>query len=251
MIIGHYGLALGAKRLAPSVSLGTLFLAAALADLLWPLLVLTGAEAFQIRIDATKVVPIEFMRFPYSHSLVALGFAAVVFCAVRAIIRRTPAQALVVLGALVLSHWLLDVASHGPDVPVSPNSEGGLGMGLWNSVPGTVIVEGLLLAAGAAVYATSTSSVNRVGAIGLWVLIALMAGAFLAIVFGPVPQTQSVVLGAAGAMWVFVIAAYWIDRNHVVSLRRDTRSGSDRARASASAHVRRPRPAARAEQRRI
>ena len=36
MFLGHYALALGAKRLAPSVSLGTLFLACQFADLLWP-----------------------------------------------------------------------------------------------------------------------------------------------------------------------------------------------------------------------
>lgn len=246
MVIGHYALAFGAKRLAPSVSLGTLFLAAVLADLLWPLLVLVGAESFQIRIDATKVVPIEFIRFPYSHSLIAIAFAAVVFCAIRAIIRRTPGQVLLVLGALVVSHWVLDVVAHAPDVPVAPTSDGGVGAGLWNSLPGTLLVEGLMLAAGAAVYAMSTTSLNRSGMVGFWALVAALAAAFLVVVFGPVPQSHEVVLWAAGSLWVFVVWGYWVDRNRSVALRRDTRSGPARARSSASSHVRRTRPAARA-----
>ena len=44
MFIGHYALGLAAKRLAPRTSLGTLFAAPTLADLLWPLLLLLGWE---------------------------------------------------------------------------------------------------------------------------------------------------------------------------------------------------------------
>jgi hypothetical protein len=44
MFIGHFGLAFGAKKAAPAVSLGSLFLACQFADLLWPTLVLLGIE---------------------------------------------------------------------------------------------------------------------------------------------------------------------------------------------------------------
>jgi len=40
----HFGLGLGAKKAAPSVSLGTLFMASQFADLLWPTLLLLGIE---------------------------------------------------------------------------------------------------------------------------------------------------------------------------------------------------------------
>jgi hypothetical protein len=42
MILGHYGVALAAKRIAKRTSLGTLIFAAQWADLLWPILLLTG-----------------------------------------------------------------------------------------------------------------------------------------------------------------------------------------------------------------
>jgi len=44
MFIGHYALGLAAKRLAPRTSLGTLFVAPTLADLLWPVFLLLGGS---------------------------------------------------------------------------------------------------------------------------------------------------------------------------------------------------------------
>jgi hypothetical protein len=247
MVVGHCALALGAKKFAPDVSLGTLLMAALLADLLWPVLVLTGVEMFQIRIDATAVMPLEFMRFQYSHSLVSLIFAGVVFAAGRAIVRTTSGRTLLVLTALVVSHWVLDVISHGPDVPVTPTGDGRLGLGLWNSVPGTLLVEGLLLAGGVALYATTTWSVNRQGRIGLWVLAGVLAAAHVALVFAPVPQSHEGVLGIAGSLWLVVIAGYWVDRHRTVPLRRGSRpAGGAPERTAARPHVRRQRAPARA-----
>ena len=72
MFIGHLGLAFGAKRVAPGVALGTLFLACQFADLLWPVLVLAGMEVVEIHPGDTAVTPLRFVHYPYSHSLVAL-----------------------------------------------------------------------------------------------------------------------------------------------------------------------------------
>ena len=44
MFLGHYAVAIGAKRAAPRASLGTLIAAAAFLDLVWPVLVLLGLE---------------------------------------------------------------------------------------------------------------------------------------------------------------------------------------------------------------
>ena len=44
MFIGHFAMGFGAKKFAPQVSLGILFLACQLADLIWPNLVLLGIE---------------------------------------------------------------------------------------------------------------------------------------------------------------------------------------------------------------
>ena len=72
MFIGHFGLAFGAKKAAPAVSLGALFLACQFADLLWPTLVLLGFERVEIEPGATAFTPLDFVSYPYSHSLVAL-----------------------------------------------------------------------------------------------------------------------------------------------------------------------------------
>lgn len=53
MFIGHFAMGFGAKRFAPEVSLGVLFLACQLADLIWPNLVLLGIEHLSIEPGAT------------------------------------------------------------------------------------------------------------------------------------------------------------------------------------------------------
>lgn len=244
MFVGHAGLAFAAKRAAPTVSLGTLLLAALLADLLWPLLVLAHAESFQIRIGATAVLPLEFLSYPYSHSLLALAFWAVILAGVRAAFVRSTLLTVVTLAALVVSHWFLDVIAH-TDLPVSPVSEGGIGLGLWGSLPGTLAVEGALLLGGVAVYARSTWGANRTGTIGLWVLAAAFVAAYAAIVLAPVPQSHGTVMWAAAALWLFVPAGYLIDANRTVSLRRDTRFSTEAVRSATSSHVRRKRATAR------
>ena len=48
MFLGYFGVGFGAKKLQPQVSLGTLFLAAQLADLVWSTLLLLGIERVKI-----------------------------------------------------------------------------------------------------------------------------------------------------------------------------------------------------------
>jgi hypothetical protein len=48
MFIGHFGAAFGAKRVAPQTSLGWLFAASQLPDLLWPVLLLAGVERARV-----------------------------------------------------------------------------------------------------------------------------------------------------------------------------------------------------------
>src|SRR4029077_9784008 len=69
MVIGHYAVAMAAKRVAPRTSLGTLVAAAILLDLIWPLLVLLGIEIVTITPGVTAVTPLTFVSYPYSHSL--------------------------------------------------------------------------------------------------------------------------------------------------------------------------------------
>ena len=65
MFIGHFGVALAAKKAAPRTSLGTLVMAAQFVDLLWPLFLLLGMERVIIAPGTTAVTPLDFHLLPF------------------------------------------------------------------------------------------------------------------------------------------------------------------------------------------
>jgi membrane-bound metal-dependent hydrolase YbcI (DUF457 family) len=213
MFIGHFAVGFGAKRFAPQVSLGTLFLACQLADIVWPVLVLAGIETFEIQPGITAVTPLDFTSYPYSHSLVALAIWATAFALAYKALRRAPWSAAIVLAIVVLSHWALDVATHRPDVPVLLHGGPLLGLGLWNSVPATMIVETVLFAAGIAMYARITRPRDRIGAIALWTLVGFLFAMYLAAILGPPPPSVAAVAWSDMGQWLLVGWAYWVDRH--------------------------------------
>jgi hypothetical protein len=213
MFVGHFGLGFGAKQAAPGVSLGTLFLACQFADLLWPTLVLLGIEHVEIRPGATVMTPLDFVSYPYSHSLLMLCAWGVVLGGVYAVARRSRLRAAVTLALLVVSHWVLDVVTHRPDMPFTPIGSDRVGLGLWASVPGTLAVELAIFAAGVVLYARATTARDRVGSIGLWSLVAFLLIVYVANVLGPPPPSSAAVAWSAQAMWLLVVWAYWVD-NH-------------------------------------
>lgn len=213
MFIGHYGLALGSKRLASSVSLGALFLACQFADLLWPTLVLLGIERFRVAPGITRASPLDFQYYPYSHSLVALAVWGVLFGLAYRIVTGSAWRAALMLSLLVISHWVLDFIVHRPDLPIVPWYGSKVGLGLWNSVPGTLIVEYLLFGLGAWVYITSTAARDRIGSVGLWALLLFLAVAEAANVFGPPPPSATAVAWSAESMWLLIAWGFWIDQH--------------------------------------
>jgi hypothetical protein len=215
VFIGHFGVAFAGKRWAPAASLGTLFLACQLADLLWPDLVLLGVERFQVRPGFTAVTPLEFTHYPWSHSLLMLSVWGVLLSGLWLLVRRGPWTAALVLAATVLSHWVLDVVTHVPDMPLA-FGDARLGLGLWRSVPLTLLVEVPLFVVGAAVYARSTEPRDRTGRWALVGLIAFLAIVHAANLLGPPPPSVSAVAWSAQAMWLLVAWAYWVDRHRTV-----------------------------------
>lgn len=213
MFLGHFGLGFGAKRAAPAVSLGTLFLAGQFADLLWPALVLLGVEQLDVQPDAPPMLRLNFVRYPYSHSLLMLCAWGLVFGAVYAAVRRSRVRAAAWLALLVVSHWVLDYVTHRPDMPLTLNGPERLGLGLWNSIPGTLAVELTIFAIGVTFYLRATTPHDRVGSIGLWSLVGFLLVVYLASVFGPPPPSASAVAWSAESMWLLVMWGYWVD-NH-------------------------------------
>ena len=174
MFLGHFALAFAAKQAAPAASLGALFLACQFADLLWPALVLAGVEQVRIQPGATAMTPLDFVSYPYSHSLSALAGWGIVAGGVYTAATRSRMFAGVILGLLVVSHWVLDVISHRPDMPLTLTGTTRLGLGLWNSIPATLVVESLIFAAGVALYRRVTVARDRIGSVGLWSLVVFL-----------------------------------------------------------------------------
>lgn len=213
MFIGHFAMGFGAKRFAPQVSLGILFLACQLADLIWPNLVLLGIETLNIEPGITAMTPLNFSSYPYSHSLIALLVWAVVFASLYIVLSRTGAKAAIVIAALVFSHWVLDVITHRPDMPISLGDAPKIGIGLWNYPMIAIPVELLLFGIGVWIYSRCTQAMNRKGSIGLWVLVSFLLAVYLANVFGPPPPSAAAVAWSAQAMWLIVAWGFWVDRN--------------------------------------
>ena len=213
MFIGHFGVALAAKRVAPRPSLGTAVLAAQWADGIWPLFVLLGIERVAIVPGITTVTPLDFVSYPWSHSLVADAGWAALFAVVYGTLRKDWRGALW-LAALVLSHWVLDVVAHRPDVPTWPGGPK-LGMGLWNSVPASLAVEFALFGAGAWIYARSARARDMLGNVLYWAFVVTLAAIYVASVFGPPPPSVGALAVTGLLGWLFVAWAYWIDRHRV------------------------------------
>lgn len=210
MFLGHFAVGLAAKRVAPQVSLGTLFLSAQFIDLLWPTLLLLGVERVAITPGITAMTPLDFVHYPVSHSLLAvLGWGCLLallhFAGQR---RRRDA---LVIGLAVVSHWLLDVLVHRPDLPLYPGDSPMIGLGLWQSVPGTLVVELSLFAASAWLYLHSTQAVDPTGRRATYGLFVALLAIYLGSAFGGAPPSVEAIAWVGQAQWLLVAWAYWSD----------------------------------------
>lgn len=215
MFIGHFGVGLAAKKIDKKPSLGTLFMAAQFIDLLWPILLLLGLEHVIIEPGNTAVTPLNFVDYPISHGFFSVLIWSILFGLVYYIIKRNVKSSLV-LGALVMSHWILDLITHRPDLPLFPWSDVKVGLGLWNSVALTIIVEGLIFIGGAYLYMKTTRAENRKGSIGLWSLLIFLAVIYVSNIFGPPPPAEGPIAILGLAQWLLIAWAYWIDKNRSV-----------------------------------
>lgn len=212
MFIGHFGLAFAAKRAAPRTSLGTTFVAAQLADLFWPVLLLTGAERVQITNGAPNpLLTLTFVHYPWSHSLVTQLAAGVAFGLLYFAVTRYARGALIV-SLLVPSHWLLDLVVHVPDLPLYPGGAARFGFGLWRNPVAAVIVEMLLFFAGAWVYARATRPADRVGRFAFAGLVLVLL-ALYAVSFGPPPPSVTALAWTALVGWPLMLWPWWVDRH--------------------------------------
>lgn len=215
MFIGHYAVAFAAKRAAPRLSLGVLVAASQLIDLIWPLMLLAGVERVRIAPGITRLTPLDFQHYPYTHSLVAVIGWGVLAAAIVFVLRRRLSEAAIV-GGVVVSHWLLDAIVHRPDLPLALTGDARVGLGLWNSVAGSIVLEAGLFVAGVVIYSRVTRARDRIGKIAWWSFAGFLAIIYVGNLFGPPPPSVNALASTALALWLTPLWAWWADRHREV-----------------------------------
>ncbi|TLV03037.1 hypothetical protein [Dyadobacter luticola] len=214
MFLGHYGLAFGAKKVAPRVSLLTLFVAVEFVDILWPFLLLFNVEQVEIHSGASGITPFEFVHYPYTHSLLMgivwgalLGFAYWLL--------NKDVRGSIVVGLAVLSHWFLDLIVHVPDLPLTFSDSPKFGLGLWHSMPLTLLVESILFFGGIFIYVKNTKATSSKGTWALWLLVIFFVAGNLYNMFGPPPQDSiPALVGSFAVLQGIVLGlAHLVDSN--------------------------------------
>jgi hypothetical protein len=217
MFVGHTAIALAAKAKTPRVSLGWLVAAAFTLDLLWPIFLVIGIEQVSIVPGATAFNPLVFDSYPWSHSLLMACVWGLCAAGAARWFRMSYGVA-GIIGAVIVSHWILDWVSHIPDLPLWPGKSPLLGLGLWNSVFWTLLVEGALFLVGIAIYVRNTCPVDRIGSIGFWAFIVLTAGMWASSPWSPPPPGPQALAWFSFGGWLLVAWAGWSDHHREVRI---------------------------------
>lgn len=211
MFIGHFATALAAKHAAPRTSLGWLVTCAQLPDFIFPALLFLGWERMTIVGGGNPLLAARFDSYPFSHSL---AMNALCGAAIGLLYwwRTRYLRGAVVLALCVVGHWLLDMLSHVPDMPLYP---GGplLGLGLWNSVAATIVVEGALFGASVWLYAKATRPVDQLGRWAFASFVAVLVLLYFGSLWAPPPENVEQFASVAPAVLLFPLWGWWLDRH--------------------------------------
>ena len=121
------------------------------------------------------------------------------------------------LGLLVISHWILDLFTHRPDLQLVPWSDIKVGLDLWDSLIGTIVLEGFIFFIGVYIYLKVTRAKNRTGSWSLWSLVAFLVIIYIGNLFGPPPPSVEPIGYLGLSQWLLVLWGYWIDRNRITA----------------------------------
>jgi hypothetical protein len=214
VFVGHYGVSLAAKRWAPGLSLGWMFLAVQALDVLFGAFVLLGIEKMAIVPGFTAYNPYDLVFMPYSHSLVgALAWSALLGLVTLALLRRRVGgvAAAIAIAVAVFSHWLLDVPMHTADMPLAGNQTTKLGLGLWQHRELSLAAELVALWAGALIWLRAPSGVGQRRGTAL-VLLGVLTVVLLTTPFMPVPPSAAAFAVQALVAYVGIAGvAAWVD----------------------------------------
>jgi hypothetical protein len=211
MFIGHFAAGLALKRFAPQANLGWLIASVCFLDLLWPFFLMAGLEHVEIDPGNTAFTPLNFVSYPYTHSLAMSMVWAAVFAGVYFALTKYSAAAIAV-GLGVASHWFLDWVVHRPDLSLYPGGEK-FGLGVWNSIPLTLALEAGMFAIGLWIYLTTTRARDRVGSYAIWIFVVVLLLSYIGNVLSPPPPSETALIYFTPLVWIFVALAVWADRH--------------------------------------
>lgn len=192
--------------------------------MIWAILVLAGIERVNIVAGFTAYNDLQLVFLPYSHGLVATIFwcvlVYVIFRFVWFQIGTTKALAGAIMATAVVSHFVLDFISHTADLPLFTGDGIKIGMGLWNSVAGTLIVEQALFIGALAFYYRSTSGKGFLGKYGIAIFgIGLILFNLMTAIGLTVTSGSEVAISILIIVPIFSAIAFGLDRkrSHTVS----------------------------------
>ncbi len=220
MFIGHFAVGFACKAAAPKPSLGTYLVAGQLLDILWPVFLLLGWETVKVVPGITAVTPLDLEYYPWSHSL-AMALVWSLLMTVGYGAWRKDWRGATFLGLAVFSHWVLDWITHRPDLQLYPGGATKVGLGLWYSLPGTLVVEVGLFAVGAWLYTRAAPARDARGRWVWWALVAALLVFYCAAIFGPPPPPNTTVLAISSEVLIWLLVAWgaWADRHRGAAAR--------------------------------
>jgi len=171
MFIGHFGPAEFLLHINKTIPVLPIAIGVSYPDLLWPVLVYLKKEKVRVSASSPLQNTIEFVSYPFSHSLVLSTILTLIPATVCALIYHRPIVGLFFLIA-ALSHWLLDTLMHLPDLPILGfGRDKKIGLALWNHLPFAFVFEYVFFAACTLLFTPSTK----------WVLLLIGGLAFHAL----------------------------------------------------------------------
>jgi membrane-bound metal-dependent hydrolase YbcI (DUF457 family) len=162
MIAGHFGLAAGVKARAPAVPLWALMLATQWLDVVFVPLFVAKIETIDVIGGGKPGYGNGIIHADYTHSLVGALVLSLVFALPAGL--RWGRRAAVILGAVVFSHWILDLIVHRHDMPLWPGAAADaphVGFGLWRWPVATAVAELVLVLWGGFSYLRAAVGVAR------------------------------------------------------------------------------------------
>jgi len=217
MGVGHAALAVGSAKFAPRVNVGWLIFAALFCDFLLGIFASLGPEHSTAPPDFAARHYL-WLTFPYSHGLlgVLLWSLSAGFLVSR-ISKSDRKLILIVVAALVFSHFILDALVHVVGLPLLGDNSFKIGFGLWRNLPLELSLETVMALLGVVIFLRAAGpncpAIARFGIPALIAFLTVMTWTQLSLVVPP--QPNQLIPGWIAAPLVLSAAAYALDCRRV------------------------------------